>query len=250
MNYLDKPCNVCHGPEEDLTHIDDIFNHPHIETPYQMLIIRNTNVGFWWENQKINYIPYDFFVLKTRLRPFVPITYDIDFASYQYKDRMIWLVEFHSTSKVKLSQNDANQYQDLVDEFVKEEHCELILDYKHDWYLSILPFLEIDQQYDPMITNKILINLHSDRYYHDESIKGSERTHYYYDYLDVYLQLQKQLLKKLNQMYKKGVVVADPVIDKDVIDEWQLVINYQGLYTTTNIYDFDITDRLMHALLK
>ena len=256
MNYLDKPCAVCYeSPVEDFGFIDEIFRAPHIKTPYHRMIIKNTNIGFWWENQQLNYIPYNFFVIKTRLRSQVPLIYDIDFASYQYKDKMIFVVVLRTAEGiVKLSRQEADQYQKLVDDFVKYEHCELIINYKYEkWYNEVLPFIELDEQYQPMIIDhQLLINLHPDRVYQDDTIKGSEVTNYYYDYLDVYLQLQQQLINKLDEMYAKGVIVADAIKDKDLIDEWQLVkydffnIDQIGLYTTTtNTYDYDITNKLM-----
>ncbi len=260
MNYIDKPCEahndytkpcqVCNY-KEDLTHIDPIFSHPHVTTPYQMKIITNTNVGFWWENKEINYIPYDFFVLKTRLRSYVPIEYDIDFASYQYEEIMIFVVVFRMNDIIPFTQKEAVYYQGLVDDFVKYEHCELIIDFKHQrWQNTILKYIDMDEQYDPiMINNKLLINLHPDRFYQDDSIKGSEVTHYYYDYLNVYLQLQKQIFKKLKHMYKKGVVVIDDD-RQDFINEWQLIqYNHRKLYQTTTTYDYDITDKLMALLM-
>lgn len=259
MNYIDKPCEVCdNNIIEDLNFIDPVFHLPHISTPYEMEIITETNVGFWWENQVLNYIPYDFFVLKTRLRSYVPEEYDIDFYSYQYKDIMVFTVVFtNPDGKVQITQAQADYYQDLVDYFVQYEHCEMILDTNHlAWQNTILPYIKIDEQYEPIVVNnKLLINLHPDRFYHDETIKGYEVGQYYYDYLDVYLQLQKQILDQINNMYEKGTVVADPVIDRDVIEKYQLIkmdMDKEGLqlYTTTNTYDYDITATLIQALLK
>ena len=255
MNYIDKPCDsyitdwtakscqVCHY-KEDLTYIDPIFTEPHIKTPYQSKIIINTNVGFWWENLELNYIPYDFFVLKTRLRAYVPEEYDIDFASYQYEEIMIFVILFKTNDIIQLSEKKAIYYQSLVNDFVKYEHCELIVDFKHrEWQNMVLKYVELDEQYDLILENgKLLINLHPDRVYQDDSIKGSEVTNYYYDYLDVYIQLQKQILKKLKHMYKKGFIVTD---DFELIDKYQL-IPYKGkLYQTTNTYDYDITNKLL-----
>ncbi len=193
MNYLEKPCYLCDGQIEDLTYIDMIFNQPHIKTPYKFKIITKTNIPFWWEYQKINYVPYNFFVLKTRLRKHIPMIYNIEFASYQYKYKMIYVVELHDENgKVNLTQKDADQYQILVNQFVKNDHCELILD-------QLAPNLIIDKQYDPIYDNGWLINLHPKNYYYDESIKGSEIENYYYDYLDVYIQLQNQMRKQIKK---------------------------------------------------
>ncbi len=237
---MTKNC-ICSDYNEDLTFIDPIFKLPHIKTPYQMKIITNVTEGFWWENQKLNYIPYDFFVLKTRLRSVVPMSYDINFSSYQYETVMIFLVEFDTAyEKVKLTLEEADHYQQLVNDYVKYNHCELILSFKDlVWQNSVLPFTKIDKQYDPIFINdKLLINIHPHNTYQDDTIKGSEVSQYYLDYQDVYLQLQDQIHKKLKKMYHH-VVVANAIVDKEVIDEWELipisdVINGNQLYQTTN----------------
>lgn len=179
-NYLPKPVDI-YCPT-NLTHIDAIFNEPHIKTPYYFKIITDTDTANWWDNQETNYIPYNFFCITTRLRSYVNEDYEINYASYQYKDKMIWLVQFHTINNiVSLTKKEAAKYQKLINEFVKSDHCELGRNN-----------IVLDKQYDPIISNnKLLINLHPDRYYNDENIKGHEIEGYYKDYLNVYLQLQK-----------------------------------------------------------
>ena len=226
-----------------------VIRSAYVLTPYYRDIIEVTSNPFWYEKQSQNYIPYNFYVITTRLRPNVPSTYYIDYASYKLNGKMQFAVQFmDGINVVQLTNDDANKYQKLVDDIIVTypDHCTLFykdqifistsqyIPLPNQWVNSILPYCYnhlLDQQYDPLYMNdQVLINISPTRSYYDINIDDHTTTNYYYEYDKVFFNLQELFINTLYDIYKQGAIVLNPSLDKTFIEKWSLI----PLYNNTN----------------
>jgi hypothetical protein len=249
--------------------MNTLVHSEYILTPYTDEIIKDTNVPYWYENQHYNHIPYNFFVLTTRLTPLIP-QYTVGFDSYRAFGIMRYTVILSDANNiVSLTAIEAQKYQHMVDDIISiyPDHCTLIfttqpfvtpLGDKHrtslpnTWVASVLPHCYkqlIKEKYDPIwLNNQLLINLK------DVSIKYTDLSVVYKTYNDVYNKLQNDLINTLHDMYDKGTVFANPLIDQTVMDKWHFVhTTFNHLYTVNwrdERFAPDLTDFLTKQLQR
>ncbi|HSW76547.1 MAG TPA: hypothetical protein VLG50_05855 [Candidatus Saccharimonadales bacterium] len=222
--------------------IDARFSLPHAITPYYR-IINNDPDPFWYYNNdiKTNVTPYQFFVLTTRLRHVVDLKLDILFYTYRYEDKMKYTLELDDGDQIlTMSKLDAKKYQYLIDDIIKihPNHCTLFYFEQpivfnkiinKQWLFTILPYLLrlIDEAYQPLLyNNQILVNLINID-----------------DYLSLHMDLQKQMINHMYDLYQQGVVVANAIDDHQVINDYRLVPLYQDINNKkTQLYIAHWTD--------
>ena len=262
---IDAPCVLFDRKELNLsTYIDPIFDTNPLLTPYYRKINHSKDT-YWYIDVKFgtNATPYQFFVLTTRLRYHVPLKYEIDYKTYQYNNIMKYVVDFGDFSPMATTKN----YQPIINNIINtyHEHCMFLhmnqsfimknfnKPLPNHWVISVLPYCYkdlISLLYDPILNkNEILININPNYKFNDERLNDIED--YYIDYNKVYDNLQDIVIEELYKMYNKGVVVADPIYDNDVINEYQLYVynNNINLYMT-DMYIENKTEFLIHALKK
>lgn len=251
MNYIDKPCQVCDMKIEPL--IDPIFETMPLITPYYKQILNDPD---WTDiHYKSNASKYKFFILTTRLRYDVPLEYDINYKSYRYNNVMKYIVDlgFKADKRYQLLINDIIKthpnhcmFFDMRQSFINQSHTKQLPSY---WVKSIIPYCYhhlIDEQYDPILyQNQILINIDPDLEYKDYDISMVDG--YYYNYNMVYDKLQDLIIDKLYDMYDQGVVVAHPIYNKNIIDNYNMIELYPMLYYT-NQYIPNKTEFLIKTL--
>src|SRR5437016_4405407 len=100
--------------------MDVIVQSEFIITPYYDGIIKDTNQPFWYEYQFNNYTPYDFFVLTTRLTPYIEKTNTVQFDSNRYTGAMRYFINFsNGYNLVPLNKDEAQKYQTIVNDILK-----------------------------------------------------------------------------------------------------------------------------------
>lgn len=252
-----------------------IVKSHYIVTPYYDEIIKDTTFPLWYLNQKYHHTPYQFFVLKTRLRPYVPSEYYIGLGHERYFGQMQYTILFSSNGAiVPLTQLEADKYQQHVNNIIQHypTYCTLIY-YKQPlysstynttiptvWVTSVLPYVY------PMVPGntifvdgQILIDLEpkSDAkggYNIKEEMISNFKDSNNNDIYDIiYTQIQNKFVDRLYELYKKGTVVASAERDADVIEKWRLVPllntnNDTQLYTTTWI-DQRVTGNITEFLM-
>ena len=227
--------------------MDTIVQSEFIITPYYDHIIKNTNEPFWYEFQSKNHTPYDFFVLKTRLTPYISKYQNIGFDSHRYEGQMRYFVNIADANIViPLSKEQASQYQYIVNHIISNypQHCTLLYDNQtfltslfnkplsNQFVQSILPYCYqhfIDDQYEPILyDHQLLITIQDENYNH------------------IYNELQNQLINELYKLYKMGTIALNPTEHQQFISDWQLIPLYNNIYTTTwtNSYINDLTQFL------
>jgi hypothetical protein len=205
-----------------------IVQSHHIVTPYYDEIIQDTNVPFWYLNQKHHHIPYQFFVLKTRLKPFVPDHYYIGFDHHRYFGAMHYTVVFSNNgAMVPLTQLEADKYQNIVNTIIKEypTYCTIIY-YKQPlistkyntlipprWVTSVLPYVYKLIDNAILVNGQIMVELDANDAYNI-----------------TYKNIQNKFIDTMFDMYFRGTVVASATRDADVIEQWRL----KPLYNTDN----------------
>lgn len=230
-----------------------IVKSHYIVTPYYDEIILDTDVPFWYLNQKHHHTPYQFFVLKTRLKPYVPNNYYIGFDHHRYFGAMHYTVVFSSEGNmVPLTQLEADKYQQIVNTIINTypTYCTLIY-YKQPltstkyntslpiiWVTSVLPYVyKMINNNTIFVGGQILIELDPN------------------DSYDVtYREIQNTFIDHLYELYHKGVVVASATRDADMIEKWRLIPlfnteNDTQLYTTSWI-DQRITNNISEFLMN
>lgn len=225
----------------------------YIITPYYDEIIKDTNTPFWFLNQKHHHIPYQFFVLKTRLQPYVPNNYYIGFGHHRYFGVMQYTIVFSTTHLISLSKSEADKYQQIVDTITKTypTYCTLIyfnlqlISTKYNtnisvtWVASVLPYCykKLLSNYNVILYDgQILIELDANEYY------------------EQYKVIQNDLIDTLYDMYYKGTVVANPISDADIIEKWNLVPFFNNnnnvqLYTI-NWIDARVSNNISEFLME
>lgn len=213
-----------------------VYSAP-LVTPYYDEIIHDTGEPEWYEKHLGNYESYDFFVIKTRLTPYVPITWHVGFGHERIAGKMQYTVVISDAKGViPLNDDEADKYQLLINnsQTVHPNYATLLFkdqflitekkNYKlpNVWVNSVLPYCyhHILYKYNViMYEGQILIQI-------DDPI-----------FTDVYYEAQNYIINTLYDMYEKGTVVANGTLDYKIIDDWQLVPIYNDignqLYTTT-----------------
>lgn len=254
-----------------------IVKSHYIVTPYYDEIIKDTTVPLWYLNQKYHHTPYQFFVLKTRLRPYVPSEYYIGLGHERYFGQMQYTILFSSNgSIVPLTQLEADKYQQHVNNIIQHypTYCTLIY-YKQPlysstynttiptvWVTSVLPYVyQMVPGNTIFVDGQILIDLEpkndiKDGYSIEEEMKDnfmdSKDSNDIYDI--IYTEIQNKFIDRLYELYKKGTVVANAERDADIIEKWRLVPLLNNgydtqLYTTTWI-DQRVTDNITEFLMN
>lgn len=215
--------------------MDVIVHAEPIITPYYDVIIKDTNKPFWYNDQNKNYTSYDFFILKTRLTPYVKKHYHIGFDSYRYEGKMQYFVILSTAQTIiPLTKEESNNYQQIVNTILTTYPKHVTLLYLYQEFVtnkltkslsplfvqSVLPYCYqyiIDEQYQPILYDNQLL------------IKMCDNT-----YNDLYDQLQNKIINYLHRLYQIGTIVFN-TIDNQFINDWQLQsLNFNNhLYTPT-----------------
>lgn len=239
--------------------MDVIVDSDFILTPYYDGIIKDTNEPFWYENQSYHHTPYDFFILKTRLKPYINPCYTIEFDSNRYEGQMRYIINFsNGFHLVPLNKQEAQHYQTIVNTTLSlyPRHVTLLytnqtllttqstIPLNQTWATSVLPYIYqsfINQQYEPILyENQLLINIDPTRHYDDTMIDTYQTDSYYKDYNYIYNQLQDLLINHLSTLYKQGVILLNPEHDEPFITDWQLRPLYKNIKNTP-LYTVDWT---------
>lgn len=206
-------------------------------TPYYDEIIHDTDEPLWYEKHLGNYESYNFFVIKTRLTAYVPITWYVGFGHERVEGKMYYTVVLSNANGViPLDNNEADKYQQLINTSTSINPTYATLLFKDQvfltneksyalpnvWVNSVLPYCynHILYKYDVMMYDgQVLISI-------DDPI-----------YTDVYYDAQNYIINTLYDMYETGTVVANEALDHKMITQWHLVPIYNDnntqLYTTT-----------------
>jgi hypothetical protein len=227
-----------------LIKMDTIVQSEYIITPYYNHIIKNTNQPFWYEYQSKNYTPYQFFVLKTRLTPYIKKYQNIGFDSFRYEGQMRYFVNIaNAETIIPLTSEQSHHYQQIVNNIISyyPNHCTLLYinqtfvtnechkSLPQSFVQSVLPYCYhyiIDQEYEPLLyDDQLLININ------DKTLNDKK-------YNDVYDDLQNKMLNYLYHLYEYGVILLNDIDDQQFINDWQLQPLYLGdednqLYKTT-----------------
>lgn len=202
--------------------VDSNFLHETREpifTPYYRTIVESEcNL-----EREFTYDPYMIFVLKTNLLPLLP-GYDLNFPTIIKNDKLYLTISPTIGGDVAiLTDLEYKRSRDKVDEITAKPLTHVLLvDSKNNfvtskyvisknWIQSILPYLEVAIELNPIITNDGL----------KISLLG------YPDYYDIYHDLIINLTNKIELMYKQGYIVNPP---EYVIENWGLTEEDDGLY--------------------
>ena len=236
-----------------------VVNSNYILTPYYDGIIKDTSRAFWYEYQTKNYIPYDFFVLKTRLTYYVDKGLNIHFDSFRYEGQMLYCVLLsNGVTIVPIDFTKSNYYQNIVNTIMIDypRHCTLLhmnqtfltnnffKPLSNRWVTTVLPYCYqhfIDNMYQPILyNNQLLINIDPTQHLNDALINVNDVDDYYKDFNNVYDVLQTKIINDLYQLYKKGVIVLNQDLDNHFIQDLKLKPLYHD--GETQIYVANWTD--------
>ena len=214
-----------------------VYSSPLI-TPYYDEIIHDTNEPLWYAQHLNNYESYNFFVIKTRLTPYVPINWNVGFGHERVLGKMYYTVILSDYKGViPLNDKEADRYQLLINNSntIHPNYATLLFKdqifmtkkktYKlpNVWVNSVLPYCykHILFKYDVlMYEGQVLIQI-TDPMFNE-----------------VYDEAQNYIIHVLYDLYEKGTVVANEALDYKIITNWHLVPIYNDnttsqLYTTT-----------------
>lgn len=214
-----------------------VYSSPLI-TPYYDEITLDTNEPLWYEKHPNNYENYNFFVIKTRLTPYVPRTWYIGFGHEKVEGKMYYTVIFSNVvGIIPLDDNDADKYQQLINNSTTIHPNYATLLFKDQlfmtskknyalpnvWVNSVLPYCynHILFKYNVIMDEgQVLININN------------------LLYTEVYYEAQNYIINTLYDMYETGTIVANELLDNKIINQWHLVPIYNDydnnqLYTTT-----------------
>lgn len=149
-----------------------------------------------------NYTPYQVFVLMSRLQYAHP-EHILQPISIPRDERMVLTLRvFSGNNEAKLTPEEQQLYEAQVQQVLTEypQHCLFFSGrgpfprpYPVNWTMSILPYLELPEAYDPFIQDGVIyLNLSQED-----------------DFRTVYDTLFVQILERLQTLYETGAVITD-----------------------------------------
>lgn len=172
--------------------------------------------------QEPNYTEYDLFCLRTRMELYIRREIDPSlscvFAGYEYKGAVRLYLNVMDAGQFKPIDNEiANKLQKKVDEYTSDvdmkDYCLLmsvydIKDFPVAWVKTVMPFISLDSVYH--------------HFYDDAEGSLFIRYNNLMDYPREFNKDHDILYGWLKNMYKRGVVLLDRVLQKEFISNWKL----------------------------
>jgi hypothetical protein len=206
-----------------------------LTTPYYRTIIE-VPVNTCVELNDVSYTPYNIFCLMSRFQYWVskqnkdyiasPISTDIS-------GRMILTIRiFYNNNQVVMSEEEEEKYQKQINRIINNHpnHCLLIHNnsfpqYPVNWINSMIPYLSIEQKYQPFIIDgSLLIDLSFDK-----------------NFDLIYDKITYDIIKQINTFYDQGSLVTT----EDFAKEWGMQKYNKDLYKSIWFDPFLASDRIL-----
>jgi hypothetical protein len=151
-------CEICEPIPEVV--VDPKFDTPQIITPYYTMVDKRLVLPNWYRYIKSNFTPYQFFVIRMGMMPYIDPSMDLAINSYRDGDRARFIVEVDDLQEdyLPLTEDDANYYQQLMNEILQTPNHVLIYHIGDQipglytpWVLTVIRFIDfvILGEYDP-----------------------------------------------------------------------------------------------------